>query len=90
MFRWISYTSANIPGEQSFRLGRHTSMADARAAYLKFCRDSGYDNSDMRLYGYSSDAWDSAKSFEDVGCPFDYPTKMITRGPRNGIKIERN
>ena len=89
MFRWISYTSANIPGEMSFKLDRHESLSAAREAYLKFCRNSGYDDSTMTLYGYSTDAWDSAKSFEDTGCPFDYPNVMISRGPRNGVHQER-
>jgi hypothetical protein len=89
MFRWISYSQLNIPGNVSFKLDRHKSIADAREAFETFCRNSGYPDSSMTLYVYSGDAWDSAKSFEDIGCPFDYPTKMITRGPRNGIKIEQ-
>ena len=77
-----------MPGNQSFKRDRHTSMSDAKAAFEKFCRSSGYDSS-MTLYGYSDDAWLSAKDFEDVGCPFDYPDKRIIRGPRNGVVLER-
>lgn len=88
MFRWISYSHLHMPGNQSFKLDRHKSISDAKAAFEKFCRDSGYDSS-MTLYGYSDDAWLSAKDFEDVGCPFDCPNRMLSRGPRNGIKLER-
>lgn len=88
MFRWISYTMAHIPGEQSFRLERHTNLVEARTAFLKFCRDSGYDNSSMTLYAYSDEAWEQAEDFRDVGCPFDYPNKRIIRGPRDGVRLE--
>lgn len=89
MFRWISYTSAHIPGEQSFKLDRHENLFEAREAFLKFCQNSGYDDSSMRLYAYDDGAWVFAKDFEDIGCPFDYPDKRIIRGPRNCVVLER-
>jgi len=89
MFRWISYTQAHIPGETSFKLDRHKSLSEARDAFLKFCRSSGYDNSSMMLYGYSDDAWMHAEDFRDVGCPLDYPQRRIIRGERDGVNLER-
>lgn len=88
MFRWISYSQLHVPGNQWFKLDRHESLTAARVAFEKFCRSSGYDSS-MTLYAYSTDAWESAKDFEDTGCPFDYPDRMLSRGPRNGVKLER-
>jgi len=89
MFRWISYTQAHIPGNQSFQLGRHESLADARQTFLKFCHDSGYDASSMSLYAYSDEAWAQAEDFRDIGCPFDYPVRRIIRGERNGVVMEK-
>lgn len=88
MFRWISYSHLHMPGNQSFKLDRHESLSEAREAFLKFCRDSGYDSS-MTLYAYSDDAWLSAEDFREIGCPFDYPDKRIIRGPRGGVVLER-
>lgn len=94
MIRWIGYTSQSIPGNPSFELGFYTSLDEAKEALLDFCKGVYSDECSMTLYGTPS-VWkerkemiESAKDFKGVGCPFDYPDRIITRGPRGGIKIE--
>jgi len=94
LIRWISYTSQNIPGNQSFSLHFHNNLTDALDVYKTYCREVGYDDCSMTLY--ATPYWDadkleemieSAKKFMDVGCPFDYPDRIIERGPLGGVKI---
>lgn len=94
MIRWIGYASQNIPGNQSFDLGFFPSLQTASDAYLAYCEGVGTDDVTMTLYAVPADGLsaaemiESAREFQDVGCPFDYPSKVIERGPRGGIKIE--
>lgn len=88
-YRWIGYTMMNIPGNLSFELDRFTSLEQARQGFIKFCKETGYDESHTALYAYSDEGWESAREFEGVGCPFDYPDRIIERGPRGGVVISR-
>lgn len=87
--RWISYTSQNIPGSQSFELGFHPNLEDVKASFAEFCRavDSTDCTSSVYFAGEDQSMYDLAKEYEGIGCPFDYPDKMIERGPRGGIKV---
>jgi len=92
--RWISYTSQIMPGNQSFELEFHASLADAETAYEAFCYGVGTDECYSTLYAVPQDdrgpeMIESAKEFEDVGCPFDYPDRIIERGPRGGVVRSR-
>jgi hypothetical protein len=91
MVRWIGYTSQNIPGNQSFDLGFYMSLSEAKDAYANFCEAVYSDDCTMTLY-YTHKAHEGrmvemAKEFAGYGCPFDYPDRVIERGPRGGVKI---
>lgn len=87
VYRWIVYVQQNIPGDLSFTLSRVSSLEAAREAIAEFSRDVGYDDCSATLYPYSEDTWREAQEFEDVGCPFDYPDRIIERGPRGGWRV---
>lgn len=94
-YRWIIYMHDPLGG---FEVDRVTSLESAKSALVAYCNNTGfYANLQVNgdygctasLYPYSSDAWESAESFRNSGCPFDYPTYLVTRGPRGGVIIER-
>jgi hypothetical protein len=47
------------------------------------------DNVSATLYAYSDEAWAEAEDFRRVGCPFDYPDRLLELGPRGGVKVTR-
>ncbi len=91
--RWVSYTMQNIPGNILSDVNFHYSLTDALEAYVDYCRAVGTDECSMSLYGLPEDAdarvemIEQAEDFEPYGCPFDYPSKIIERGPRGGVKL---
>lgn len=91
--RWISYTSQNIPGNQSFGLGFHYNLKAAREAFTEFCDEVGSTDCSMRLYGVPTGAGeemaDLAHEFREIGCPFDYPAWTVETGPRGGVRLSR-
>lgn len=88
-YEWIVYLSQHIPGSQSFDLQRARSINDARDQYEDFCAGVYSDDCSATLYAYSDEAWAEALDFRDVGCPFDYPDRLIERGARGGVKVTR-
>lgn len=90
--RWISYTTQNIPGNQSFSLDFHSSLRAAKAAFASYCWELDCTNCSMLLYyaGNRQDMYELAKEYEKIGCPFDSPDKLLEYGPRNGIKLVNN
>lgn len=88
MYRWIMYVSQNIPCNVSFDLHRVRSLAEAREKFTQFCDAVMSDNCTGTLYWYTDDAWSEAEDFRDIGCPFDYPDRIIERGPRNGVLVQ--
>lgn len=88
---WISYTMQNIPGNTSIDVNYHYTLADVREAYIDYCHAVGTDDVSMSVYFVAKDEEEAmlsiAKEFEDIGCPFDYPSKVVERGPRGGVKI---
>lgn len=88
-YQWIMYTAQSIPGGLSFDLDRATSLADAKAKFEKFCRDAWTTDCSATLYAYSDESWAQAQDFRKVGCPFDYPDRLIERGRNGGIKVSR-
>lgn len=91
MGTWISYASQSTPGNQSFQLGFHSSLAEAKGSYEGYCDAVGTNDCHMTLYythkAHEGRMIETAKEFEGIGCPFDYPDKIIERGPRGGIKV---
>lgn len=92
MIRWISYTQQNIPGNQSFELNFHSSLEAALLVYKEIAYQLDTDDVSMSLYwcgrpGLRENMIAQAKDFADVGCPFDYPDRIIERGPRGGVKV---
>jgi hypothetical protein len=88
---WISYTSQNIPGNQSFELGFHANLREVQKAYEEYCEAVGTEDVSMTIYSTIGDKdgemVKAAKEFEGIGCPFDYPDKIIERGPHGAIKV---
>lgn len=92
--RWISYTQQNIPGNHSFKLSFLSNLAQAREEFEEFCEEVGTEECSMSLYATNGDEGEggmihAAKEFDGVGCPFDYPDKMVERGTRGGIRFVR-
>lgn len=88
-YHWIVYLSQNFPGNILFDLERATSIAQVRELYADYCRAVGTDECTATVYPYSDAEWASAVEYRDSGCPFDYPSLIIERGPRGGIRVER-
>lgn len=86
-YLWIMYVSQDIPGNLNFDLERVTSTTHAIRVYRDFCRAVGAEECSASLYPYSAEAWAEAKEFSDAGCPFDYPSYLMERGSRGGVKV---
>ena len=89
-YQWIMYAHQNaygggMPGD----LSRVTSINAAKDALETFAREVYSDNVSATLYAYSDEAWAEAEDFRDVGCPFDYPDRLLELGPRGGVKVSR-
>lgn len=87
---WICYTSQNAYSGSGC-LTFHTSLKQAVEEYKSYCEGVGTNDCTMTLY-YTHKAHEgrmvaSALEFEGVGVPFDYPDRMIERGPRGGVKV---
>ena len=87
-YRWIMYVSQNIPGNTSFTLERVPSLLSAILEYENYCMAVGTDECSATLYAYSDDAWKDAEDFRGTGCPLDYPSRIIERGPMGGIRVQ--
>jgi len=87
---WVCYTSQNVySGSECLTF--HTSLKEAVEEYKDYCKGAGTNDCTMRLY-YTHEAHEgrmvkAALEFEGIGCPFDYPDRMIERGPRGGVKV---
>ena len=88
-YQWIMYAQQNMAGGQSFDLSRVTSIGAAKSALETFAREVCSDDVSATLYAYSDEAWTEAEDFRDVGCPFDYPDRLLELGPRGGVKVSR-
>lgn len=85
-YEYIAYACRDVPGDRSFELLRFRKESEALDHLRELERETG-DEWSMSLHGYSTKDWFEAKSFEDVGCPFDYPWKISERGPRGGLRF---
>ena len=85
--RWIMYAQIDMAGNQSFRVTAHKSLEWCKTSLEKFARTMGMDVS-ATLYPFDDESWKLARDFQDVGCPFDYASRKIERGPRGAFHIE--
>ncbi len=86
-YRWIMY--AHQPyGMQfgSFELTRHASLKDC-ADRMRYNESATSGDWSASLYAYSDKSWAEAEEYREIGCPFDYPAKLIERGPRGGMRV---
>lgn len=92
---YIAYFGQGFPGEQAFQVSRYPSIAKLTEGFRSFASAVGRDYFDP--YGtanatvYAADdeqAWAEAERFADIGCPFDYPSFILSIGPRGGTKRE--
>lgn len=89
-YQWIAYFHQNqFGGGMSGDLHRVRSIDEAKSELNRYSRDAYSDDVSATLYAYSDEAWASAEDFRDIGCPFDYPDRVIERGPRGGFKASR-
>lgn len=88
VYRWILYVWQAVPGGGGDDPQRVESLSEARDTADQFGMDmGGITNVCGTLYPYSEEDWASAEEFRGIGCPFDYPTKVIEMGPRGGVRI---
>lgn len=89
--RWIGYIQQNIPGNQSFEMSFYDSLDSATYGFTNYCYNVGENNCSMTLYfaGNDQSMYDLAKEYESIGCPFDYPDRVLEHGPRGGVKVNR-
>lgn len=85
--RWIMYASQVMPGNTSFRLSCHQSLDWCKDSLAQFSREIYADDVYATLYPFTEEMWAEARKYEETGCPFDYPSKIIERGPRGALRI---
>lgn len=84
-YRWIMYMYQPLGG---FDVTRVASLEQARTELWRYGRATyTYEEATASLYPYTEEAWAEAESFRDTGNPFDYPSKVIERGPKGGMRV---
>lgn len=86
-YRWIVYLYGGHPS-WGFEVERFTSLKQASERFFRYAIVPGYDRASACLYPYSEDDWQEARECASLGCPFDYPSKIMELGPRQGVKVE--
>lgn len=88
VFKYIMYLHTSMPGDVSVTLRRVKSLQEAKDELREFERNSGFhDECTASLYAYSEEDWAEAEEYATIGNPFDYPWKVIERGPRGGMRV---
>lgn len=87
-YRWIMYMGQDRSAGVSFDLSRHSSLEAVRQAFRDYCKAVYTDDCHASLHSYSDERWVEAKEMEDIGSPFDYPSKVMYRGINGGVLIE--
>jgi hypothetical protein len=85
-YRWIMYLNHPMSG---FEVERMESLEGAKDALHHYQVATGMNDSDASLYPYTAEDWAEAREYEEIGCPFDYPSYIVENGPRGGIKVVR-
>lgn len=87
-YRWIVYMHQPGPGcFMSFDVVRVENIREALGALETYEREVYEDGCTASLYPYSEEDWAAAEDYRETGCPFDYPSKVIERGPRGGMRV---
>jgi hypothetical protein len=87
-YNWIMYLHTPMPGDRSVTLRRVTSLTNALLEVANFELATGFRGQcGATLYPYSEENWRLAEEYATIGTPFDYPVKLIERGPRGGMVI---
>ncbi|MFI2909481.1 hypothetical protein ACG2OD_14690 [Streptomyces sp. PDY-4] len=86
-YRWIVYMYQPGPGGMFGEITRAQNLRDALGALETYEREVYADGCTASLYAYSPEDWITAEDYRDVGNPFDYPSKVIERGPKGGMRI---
>lgn len=85
--RWIAYFHG--PFSHSFDIAAYPSLYEAGQGMKEYGRNTGFhEEATAALYPYSEEDWAEAQEYAEIGCPFDYPSKLMQFGPRGGIKVE--
>lgn len=87
-YRWIMYLGQNAFPGGSLDLSRHPTLESAREHYRDYCVSVYNDECSATLYPYTEEDWNRAQDFGTDGTPFDYPSRIIERGPLGGIRTE--
>lgn len=85
-YRWIMYLHQP---HSDFDLVRVRSLEEAKIELEAWSRSVfAYEQASATLYPYSMEDWAEAVEYREIGCPFNYPSKRITFGPRDGLVVE--
>jgi hypothetical protein len=85
-YRWIVYLREPMGG---FEVAPAESIEHAKIQLKGYSMNTfTYEQASATLYPYSEEDWAEAKEYEEIGCPFDCPSKVMSFGPRGGIKME--
>jgi hypothetical protein len=82
--RYIMYIHYSMGG---FDLKQAASLSEVRQLLRNVRRNSGDENVSASLYPWSEEDWSSALEYATIGCPFDYPWKVVESGKRGGVVI---
>jgi len=87
-YKWIVYLYDGVPGAIGGDLHRVYSLAGARDMFEGYSQYSWVTSeASASLYPYSDEAWEDAVDY-NPGCPFDYPSKIMTLTENGGVKVE--
>lgn len=86
--RWIMYAFTSFPGGQQFRVSTHESLEWCIESLAKFSKSTGDYRVSASLYPFDEKSWKVAREYQNIGCPFDYPTKIIERGILGAFRIK--
>jgi hypothetical protein len=93
---YVAYFGQGFPGEQNSDPERFSSVQAVKDGFREFARAVGrdyydpYGTANATVYAFSDDGegWEEAQRFAGVGIPFDYPSFLLSIGPREGTKYE--
>lgn len=92
--RYIAYVSTGLVGDITPGMMPVSSIREAVDYLRGYSERTSYLNDvtpSISLYAcmFDADMWATARDFSDVGCPFDYPSYVLSVGARGGIKVDR-
>ena len=82
--RYIMYIHYSMGG---FDLKQAGSLSEVRRLFRRAGEQGGDENVSASLYPWSEADWAEAVEYDTIGCPFDYPWKIVEFGKRGGVVI---